>query len=300
MAGDLIPPPSPAGRPPLDSMEDVRASWQLEEAAQLGADVPPERHGPSPFRGRFGFAFGVLAGVAVCAAALTVVLAIAPGDTGPTLAKNWSAWQPESAKMVEGAQSIAAHVGFEYKLDDGEQLTQVRSSKLEFQGVKLGVAVRPKGGELQFLEGEGLMYVLNGLGPGGAVAGGKPTKARGRLLMREALELALYSFRYLEDVTMVAVLLPPTAKDPKDASAGTSTESDKTRAVFYRPGDLLAQLQVPLSRTLSPETPRPKTMTVPESARVDSLALRNLFLASVQPLKEDQSYLVLVEPDKVE
>jgi hypothetical protein len=95
------------------------------------------------------------------------------------------------------------------------------------------------------------------------------------------------------------VLLPPTAKDPKDASS-TSTETGKTRAVFYRPGDLLAQLQVPLSRTLSPETPRPKTMTVPESTRVDSLALRNLFLASVQPLKEDQSYLVLVEPDKVE
>jgi hypothetical protein len=33
---------------------------------------------------------------------------------------------------------------------------------------------------------------------------------------------------------------------------------------------------------------------------VDSLALRNLFLASVQPLKEDESYLVLTEPDKAE
>ena len=36
MAGDLIPPPSPAGRPPVDSMEDVRASVQLEEAVQPG------------------------------------------------------------------------------------------------------------------------------------------------------------------------------------------------------------------------------------------------------------------------
>jgi hypothetical protein len=300
MAGDLIPPPSPAGRPPLDSMEDVRSSWQLEEAAQLDADVQPERHGPSPFRGRFGFAFGVLAGVAVCAAALTVVLATAPGDSGPPLAKNWSAWKPENTRMIEGAQSIAAHVGLQYELDDGAQLTQVRSSALEFEGVPLGVAVRPKGGELQFLKGDGLLYVLNGLGPGGAVAGGKPTKARGRLLMREALELALYSFRYLDDVTMVAVLLPPSAKDDTSASTGSSSASEQTRAVFYRPGDLLAQLQVPLSRTLSAETPRPKTMTVPESARVDSLALRNLFLASVQQLEEGQSYLVLTEPDKVE
>jgi hypothetical protein len=300
MAGDLIPPPSPAGRPPVDSMEDVRATAQLEEATQLGADDPPQRHGPSPFRGRFGFAFGALAGVGVCVAALAVVLATAPGDTGPPLAKNWSAWQPDTPKMIEGAQAIAAHVGLQYELDDGSPLTQVRSSGLEFQGLRLGVAVRPKGEDLQFLEGDGLLYVLNGLGAGGAVAGDKPSKARGRLLMCEALELALYSFRYLDDVTMVVVLLPPAAKDDASAATSTSADTEPTRAIFYRPGDLLAQLQLPLSHTLSPETPTPETMKPPENARIDSLALRNLFLASVQPLKEEQSYLVLKEPDKVE
>jgi hypothetical protein len=41
-------------------------------------------------------------------------------------------------------------------------------------------------------------------------------------------------------------------------------------------------------------------MTSFERSRVDSLALRNLFLASIEPLKEDQSYLVLTEPNKVE
>jgi hypothetical protein len=301
MAGDLIPPPSPAGRPPVDSMEDVRASVQLEEAVQLGADDTQERREPTPFRGRFGFVFGALAGVGLCVAALAVVLATAPGDSGPPLAKNWSEWQPDTPKMIEGARAIAAHVGLQYELDDGSPLTQVRSSGLEFEGLRLGVAVRPKGDEnLHFLEGDGLLYVLNGLGEGGAVAGDKPSKARGRLLMREALELALYSFRYLDDVTMVAVLLPPSAKDDASAATSTSTETEPTRAVFYRPGDLLAQLQVPLSHTLSPKTPTPKTMKAPENARIDSLALRNLFLASVQPLKEEQSYLVLKEPDKVE
>ena len=299
MAGDLIPPPSPAGRPPVDSMEDVRATVQLEDAAQPGADAAPERHGPSPFRGRFGFAFGALAGIAVCTAVLAVLLVTGPRDSGPPLAENWSAWKPETTKMLEGAQAIAAHIGLQYELDDGAQLTQVRSSALELDGVPLGVAVRPTGGELRFLEGDGLLYVLNGLGPGGAVAGGKPTEERGQLLRREALELALYSFRYLDDVTMVAVLLPPLPKDDTSPPTSTETETEQTRAVFYRPGDLLAQLQVPLSRTLSAETPRPKTMTTSERARVDSLALRNLFLASVQPLREDQSYLVLTEPDRV-
>jgi hypothetical protein len=155
--------------------------------------------------------------------------------------------------------------------------------------------VRPKGGELQTLEGEGLLFVLSGLGPSGRMAG-KATRARGRLLMREALELSLYSFRYLDDVTMVAVMLPP--PESSDGSA-TTTGNEQPRAIFYRPGDLLPQLQVPLARTLSPETPSPKTMTKPEAARVDSLALRNLFLATIQPLEDDLSYLVLVEPDTI-
>ena len=53
MAGDLIPPPSPAGRPPVDSMEDVRAAAQLEEAAQLARRRRAAASGPapSPFRG---------------------------------------------------------------------------------------------------------------------------------------------------------------------------------------------------------------------------------------------------------
>jgi hypothetical protein len=41
-------------------------------------------------------------------------------------------------------------------------------------------------------------------------------------------------------------------------------------------------------------------MTEAEAERVDSLTLRNLFLASIQPLEADRSYLVLVEPDTVE
>ena len=57
---------------------------------------------------------------------------------------------------------------------------------------------------------------------------------------------------------------------------------------------------MPLDRTLSPRTPRPSNMTKAEARRVDSLTLRNLFLASVQPLQSDKNYLVLVEPDTVE
>ena len=293
MAGDLIPPPSPARRTDPDS--EANATAELEEATQLATETEAAPVGPSPFRSRFGFLFGVLAGLAICAAGAAALLVASPQENGPKLADNWSEWQPESPRMVDGAQDIADHVGLQYKLDSGDQLVSIRSSSLELQGQDIGVAVRPQGGELQFLEGKGLLYILNGLGPNGTIPTGKASKKRGRLLLREALELSLYSFRYLDDVTMVAVLLP---QSPTDASA--SPQDRQTRAVFYRPGDLLEQLQTPLDDTLSPRTPTPSTMTETEADRVDHLTLRNLFLASIQPLEAEQNYLVLVEPDTIQ
>jgi hypothetical protein len=237
---------------------------------------------------RYGFLLGVLAGLGVGAIGALALLLGSPQDSGPALARNWSPWEPGTTRMVDGAEEIAGHVGLRYKLDSGDQLVSIRSSPLE--GEELGVAVRPSGGRLQFLEGEGLLYVLSGFGPNGTIPHGTASKERGRLLLREALELALYSFRYLDDVTMVAVRLPRT---PEPAAG-------QTRVVFYRPGDLLAQLQVPLAETLSPKTPTPATMTPIEAGRVDDLTLRNLFLASVQELEAEQNYLVLVEPDTIE
>jgi hypothetical protein len=295
VAGDLIPPPSPAGKPPPDPIMEP-----MLRPAAVEPEVPaatPRR--PAPFRSRFGFVWGALIGIAACAAGVFALLLAAPRDSGPRLAENWSQWQPESTRMVDGAEDIAGHVGLQYKLDGGEQLVSVRSSSLELGGQEIGVAVRPSGGDLQFLEGDGLLYILNGLGPNGRLPTGTPSKKRGRLLMREALELALYSFRYLEDVTMVAVLLPQTPEQA-ERNAGGAAAAPQTNAIFYRPGDLLDQLQVPLDRTLSSTTPRPSTMTKAEAARVDDLTLRNLFLASVQPLEANHNYLVLVEPETVE
>jgi hypothetical protein len=289
MARDLIPPPSPAGRPDADAAEETRAGDAFERPGHAATEQPPTD--PSPFRSRFGFVWGALAGVLVCAAATTVLLATTGGDNGPKLAADWSTWKPDTNRMVDGAADIAAHVQSEYKLDSGDQLVAIRSGEIALGDTDLGVAVRPKGGELQLLEGDGLLYVLAGLEPGGVLPG-KATTKRGQVLMREALELALYSFRYLEDVTMVAVMLPPSKQ-------ATASDAQQSRVVFYRPGDLLDELQVPLTTTLPAKVPTAKTLTKQEAARIDSLTLRNLFLASIQPLESDLSYLVLTEPDTI-
>jgi hypothetical protein len=297
VAGDLIPPPSPAGTPPPDPV-GVPLTPQVGAAAQLEPAAAAPR-GPAPFRSRFGFVWGALIGIGACAAAALGLLIAAPRESGPALAANWSGWEPDTAKMVEGAADIAAHVGLQYKVDGGGQLVTVRSSSLELGGQEIGVAVRPTGQEPVFMEGDGLLFFLSGLGPGGRLPIVKAEKKRERLLMREALELALYSFRYLEDVTMVGVLLPETADAAASEATGTTT-APKTNAVFFRPGDLLEQLQVPLAATLSPKTPRPSTITKTEAARIESLTLRNRFVASIQPLEADRNYLLLAEPEIVD
>jgi hypothetical protein len=295
MAPDLIPPPSPAGKPPPDSGAEDRADAALARAAQPHAREEPEAKGPRPYRGRFGFVWGALAGVGICVVALGVALIASSGSDGPPLAKNWSDWKPSTSRMFAGAEDIAEHVAHEYKLDAGDQLAAIRSGGFEIGPTPIGVAVRPKGGELQVLDGPGVLYILAGLSTDAKLTTGKAGQKNERLMMREAVELALYSFRYLDDVTMVAVMLPP-----RNGAEDAKTDADQSRTIFYRPGDLLDRLEVPLSRTLSATPPRPKQLTREESARIDDLALRNLFLASIQPLDSNLQYLVLTPPDVID
>jgi hypothetical protein len=298
VAGDLIPPPSPAGRPGRvgqDPAYELRADTAPEPPVSLpdAAAPPPQPRGPAPFRGRFGFVFGALAGVALCAAALAVVLATTSGDSGIELAENWSEWRPDGDDSLTAARDIAEHVGAGYRRDNGDQLVNVQAGPIAVEGLPAGVAIRPQGGSIELLEGDGLMYVFDGFGEQGAL-GGEPTEERGSLLRREALELALYTFRYLDDVTMVAVMLPPAP--PKKGES----EQAPRRAVFYRPGDLLPQLQVPLDHTLTAQAPRPSAMTSEEAAHIDSLTLGNLFLSEWRSASGGVPYLVLREPARVE
>jgi hypothetical protein len=169
----------------------------------------------------------------------------------------------------------------------------VQSSGLEIEDVPLSVALRtaPTGGDIQLLDGHGIMFTLNGLGPHGSIKAGKPSKQRHLLLRREALELALYTFRYASDVDMVVALLPP--KQGDDAAAATT--QPETQALFFRPGDLRGELGVPLVATIPPHTPRPERFEVTgeEGKKIDTLTRSNLFLASFQQGQDAHAFLVL-------
>ena len=232
----------------------------------------------------------MIAGVAV----LIAVLA-SGGTSDEGLAKNWSAWQPEEHSIAGGAAEIAAHVSPHYRLDNGAQIAQVQGGPLQIQGFKLNVALRPASGDIKLIDGTAVMYTLNGLGTNGSIDSGTASEERHRLLRREALELALYSFRYLPGVKMVVTLLPPKAetKAEQAAIAAGTQEEPPVQAVFYRPGDLKSQLQVPLGFTVPSATPKPDTIPAGESQKIDALTLSNLFSARFIAAQNQQPYLVL-------
>jgi len=173
-------------------------------------EVAPAKH--STYAPRFHFLTGALMAVGLAAIAGLVLFILLPGNSGSSDSgvKNWSSWAPSTDGQA-GAQQIAEHVGVQYKLPNGRQIVNVGVTGLEIQGVPLAVAVRKdasQGGAIKIFNDAGVIYHLCGLGQSCAIDSGKPSIERGLLLRREALELALYTFRYLGDVHQVLVFMP--------------------------------------------------------------------------------------------
>jgi len=293
MARDLIPPPSPAGQPVPDGtphLIELPPETPEHTAPQSQAD-----HGPSDFRNRFGFIMGGLGGIVLAAAAIGLIIFTTSGPPNEGLYKNWSKWKPQETSMSGGPPEIATHVAPEYKLDDGKQLVNVTAGPLEAQGVPLNDVILQVQNSFHQISGSAVMYTLSGLGPGGSIDSGTPSKERHRLVRREALELALYTFRYVHHVDMVVALLPP----PKPADGETAEEAlqkNPVQALLYRPGDLKGQLQVPLGATVPAKAPTPDTIPPKEATTIDALTLSNLFLSTFRQTQDLRAHLVLQRP----
>jgi hypothetical protein len=254
---------------------------------------------------------GALLGLAIAAVAVGAAVYVGTnGDNGAP--DGWSSWKPTADDGAKAAAQIAAHVGKEYRQadgsPDGSQIVGVEGGPLQIEAlgltVPLSIAMRtaPQGGNIDFIKGDhGLLYTLNGLGPKGSIRGGKVSTQRALLMRREALELALYSFRYIHDVDQVVALLPPkppakaaTKKDATVATPATTTDSESpSTALFFRPGDLQPQMEIPLGATIPPKTPRPGSIAGAEARRVDALTRGNMFLYSFQQSQNQKAYIVL-------
>jgi hypothetical protein len=278
-----------SSEPLLPPDADVVESDAIDED---DGDLLPERHraagapavaaavGSSEYAPRFQFMTGALVAVGIAAlVGITIaIVGIAPKDEGPA----WSSWKPTTGGL-QGATEIAGHIAGAYR-DQGKQLVKVDANDISYKGIPLLVALRKApedGGAIQVHDEKGVLYQMCGLGVNCQIDGGKPSAERMLLLRRAGLELALYSFRYLDDVKQVVVLIPAT---PGKA---------QTIALYFSRDALRPELDRPLTSSLLPKAPTSKTVTLsPDAQLVDQTT--NPYLFSLMGSSfNDRGYLVL-------
>ena len=245
-------------------------------------------------RHRFGVAYLVLAALLGAAVGLFVVFVTDSGSGG---GGPWSTWKP-SETGVKRLNQIASYVSDEYATASGRKLAVVYSTPpvvQDTQGQAIpvrAIAVTPglpgqTAADADILDATGTWaYILCGVGTNCSIPE-KPTLARFDLVRREALELALYTFKYESQVDSVLTYVPPAAK----AATGAQTDT----VIFLRRGDVHSALDAPLGRTLTPArgSLRPGQMTARDLRAVRALTQSRVFSYRPDKLQDGSPILVL-------
>jgi hypothetical protein len=259
-------------------------------AAQPAApNMLPLAAAPKRYTARFAIAY-VCLGLALAGAVTAfVVLVFRPGHkAGPP----WSAWKPTSSSTTTGTKQIADQVGHEYRLTaTGPPLLAVVPSPATVTSGTTNIAVKAIAVEKVPQSSTGMnviynpkteVYQLCGLGQNCSIASGTATETRGRLVRREALELALYTFKFIPSIDSVAAFMPP----PPGQQA--------TEVLFFQKDDLKDQLSKPLTQTLSSSpAPLPTDPDTSEVSTIDGLTLKHLYTYQLQALQTGGAALIL-------
>ena len=193
-------------------------------------------------RGRFATAYLVLG--AVVGIGVGSVLVLLQRDP-PAPPPPWSSWRPTATGTSDRMTEIATHVGSGYKLPSGNPLVSIqRQNRSDFQGI---VVVKPdnvRALDAQYGGEDTAVFLLCGTTKSCKISEGNATVARGTVLRREALELALYTLEYAHPIDNVLVFFPP-----------GPDENRLTSTLFFRRDDLESTLKHPLRRTLPQAQP---------------------------------------------
>jgi hypothetical protein len=243
----------------------------------------------SPYRLHFGFIYALLAAVLAAAVATTVVLAARDKPAGPP---RWSAWQPVGDADAKIDQ-IRAYVSDEYRLETGGPFSAVRASPPAEQGVpipnyvirRVSPTQQSQANDFDMISAKSsVVYTLTMCGltvKCEELKGAQPADFT-RLLRRQALELALYTLKYVHDLDSVLVELP------------ALTANGASPAILFQKSDLADELRKPLRFTLPqhdillPGLPGPR-----EAATIDRLTVTRLYQHSVQQDPSGAPLLVL-------
>jgi hypothetical protein len=287
-----------------------RVGVDASMATATATATPPaeETPGYSRYSARFQFLLGALLAVGVAAIALLVAVLAGGKDDTTVIVKAgppWSEWRPTATSGTAAATQIADHVGGTYKLPNGKQLVGVTGGALEVEDVPVTIAIQKPaaaGGQVDFLDdGAGVLYRMNGIGTVDSRIPGRATSERALLLRREALELALYSFRYL-GVSEAVVMFPPTTSITRSPTTHLLVRSKgpATALLFQRrQADVQAALARPLTATLSRTTPTVSGVRrSSDTPAVSALTNTKVYTYKLQQANADLRLFLVLAPIK--
>lgn len=276
------------------------ASRELPAAREREDDRRRVRHS-----GRFRWMTAALFLVALAALGAAVALS-GSGHRSSAAGTSWSSWQPSDGGLA-GAQEIADYVAPYYRATPSSQLAVVTVVNLNNPNNPLQVVVPASGstGSLLPLPASStIVYNLCGVGGRDCSIGvGQPSAARLLLLRREALELALYTFKYISGTQIVVAILPPghttiagcTGICAKPQSKPVLKRLDL--AVAFERNELNAYLSQPLRSTLPEELPPTvaQMSTAAEAPLVSVITAHGLFDETTQQ-GQDGSTVITLSP----
>jgi hypothetical protein len=268
----------------------------------------------SPHAHKFMLVSGLLIGIALAAVVVAVVLIVDGGNGG--YAGPWSPWAPPDSGL-NGAQEIADHVAPYYRLSGVDQLAVVTVvntgnpndiNPTTGEPYGLQVAVRPEltSSAVSLLPGNTIAFNLCGVGSTNCKVGvGKASSLRVLLLRREALELALYTFKYIPSTSNVVAILPPGFVTSGCSGICASPHSrtvttPETLAVLFEKSELQPLLDHPLSAALPNQYP-PSISELPTWAETEEAALvaqvtANGLFSERTANAQDGSHLIELDP----
>jgi hypothetical protein len=267
MAEDLTPVETPAVPAPAEAAAPDAAPISL-----------------SPHRPRFLVVYGLLGAALVAAVALVVIYAGRAITPGP----KWSSWHPNGGGLG-AAKQIADNVGKSYRLPNGDQLVEViakapsvsppNSASIALHYIAFQGRAAPS--PIAISSSDSVMYSLCGLGAGCSIATGKASVARGTLVRREILELALYTFKYVGGMKNVIAFMPP----PPGTQAAY--------VIYLQKSDVSNELKQPLAKTLASKVPLPAAIPAREVHVVDSVTEPRVYKFGLAQTQTGDAVLVL-------
>jgi hypothetical protein len=230
---------------------------------------------------RFRLAYLALAVLFGAAAGTFIVLEKRPAPIPPP---PWSAWKPTAGNPGAAQQQIAEHVGARYRLPGGKKLVDVLAGQPgpasdPIRTVAVARTLDPKAPSdlrARVDSSQTAMYILCGDAKTCAI---EPTPAHAAALRHEALELALYTFRYIDEANSVATFI------------GLS------RVLFVTKPEFSRQLDTPLHETLpQANAPTPGRVSPIETKTVDALTAKRLFDYRVEHEATSGARVLLLAP----